>query len=148
ATRFVESADRVFADVEKDARAQSAYFSNLIVDYSRIFMLLSLLCVIGAAGVFLYVNRSVISRLRKLSDNMRTSADGTAAPSLIAGNDEIADMAKVADFFATSLAQREQVLRESVAELRALGEVTQAVNSSVDLETVLTTIVANATTLS
>jgi signal transduction histidine kinase len=148
ATRFVESADRVFADVEKDARAQSAYFSNLIVDYSRIFMLLSLLCVIGAAGVFLYVNRSVISRLRKLSDNMRRSADGTAAPILISGNDEIADMAKAADFFATSLAQREQVLRESVAELRALGEVTQAVNSSVDLETVLTTIVANATTLS
>jgi len=33
-----------------------------------------------------------------------------------------------------SLAQREQGLRESVAELRALGEVTQAVNSSVDLE--------------
>jgi signal transduction histidine kinase len=55
---------------------------------------------------------------------------------------------KAADFFATSLAQREQVLRESVAELRALGEVTQAVNSSVDLETVLTTIVAKATQLS
>ena len=36
----------------------------------------------------------------------------------------------------------------SVAELRALGEVTQAVNSSVDLETVLTTIVAKATQLS
>jgi hypothetical protein len=35
-------------------RAQSAYFSNPIVDYSRIFMVLSLLCVIGAAGAFLY----------------------------------------------------------------------------------------------
>jgi signal transduction histidine kinase len=57
-------------------------------------------------------------------------------------------MAKAADFFATSLAQREQGLRESVDELRALGEVTQAVNSSVDLETVLTTIVAKATQLS
>jgi signal transduction histidine kinase len=104
--------------------------------------------VVGAAGVFLYINRSVISRLQKLSDNMRRSADGTAAPILISGNDEIADMAKAADFFATSLAQREQVLHESVAELRALGEVTQAVNSSVDLETVLTTIVAKATQLS
>ena len=107
-----------------------------------------LLCLFGAAGVFVYINRSVISRLRKLSENMRRSADGTAAPILISGNDEIADMAKAADFFATSLAQREQGLRESVAELRALGEVTQAVNSSVDLETVLTTIVAKATQLS
>jgi signal transduction histidine kinase len=86
--------------------------------------------------------------LQKLSANMRRSADGAAAPILISGNDEIADMAKAADFFATSLAQREQGLRESVAELRALGEVTQAVNSSVDLETVLTTIVAKATQLS
>jgi signal transduction histidine kinase len=148
AARFVESADRVFTDVQKDATAQSDYFSSLIADYSRIFTILSLLCVAGAAGVFLYINRSVISRLQKLSDNMRRSADRTATPILISGNDEIADMAKAADFFATSLAQREQGLRESVAELRALGEVTQAVNSSVDLETVLTTIVAKATQLS
>jgi len=148
AARFVESADRVFEDVQKDARAQSDYFSSLIADYSRIFTVLSLLCVLGAAGVFLYINRSVISRLQKLSNNMRRSADGTAAPILISGNDEIADMAKAADFFAASLAQREQGLRESVAELRALGEVTRAVNSSVDLETVLTTIVTKATQLS
>jgi GAF domain-containing protein/CheY-like chemotaxis protein/anti-sigma regulatory factor (Ser/Thr protein kinase) len=39
-------------------------------------------------------------------------------------------------------------LARSVEELRALGEVSQAVNSTVDLETVLTTIVAKATQLS
>ena len=39
-------------------------------------------------------------------------------------------------------------LIQSVDELRALGEVSQAVNSTVDLETVLTTIVAKATQLS
>jgi signal transduction histidine kinase len=148
ATRFVESADRVVGDVQNEARAQSDYFSSVIVDYSRVFAVLSLLCVIGAASVFIYINRSVISRLQKLSDSMRRSADGNAAPILISGNDEIADMARAADFFATSLAQREEGLRESVAELRALGEVTRAVNSSVDLETVLTTIVAKATQLS
>ena len=142
------SADRVFADVQKDARSQSDYFSGMIANYSRVFTILSLLCLVSAGAVFLYLNRSVISRLQKLSENMRRSADGTAAPILISGNDEIADMARAADFFATSLVQREQGLRESVAELRALGEVTQAVNSSVDLETVLTTIVTKATQLS
>ena len=142
------SADRVFADVQRDARAQSDHFSGLIANYSRVFTVLSLFCLISAVGVFLYLNRSVISRLQKLSENMLRSADGTAAPILISGNDEIADMARAADFFATSLAQREQGLRELVAELRALGEVTQAVNSSVDLETVLTTIVTKATQLS
>jgi signal transduction histidine kinase len=43
---------------------------------------------------------------------------------------------------------RTRELTQSVEELRALGEVTQAVNSTVDLETVLTTIVAKATQLS
>ena len=118
------SADRVFADVQKDARSQSDYFSGLIVNYSRVFSILSLLCLVSAGGVFLYLNRSVISRLQKLSENMRRSAAGTATPILISGNDEISDMARAADFFATSLVQREQGLRESVAELRALGEVT------------------------
>jgi len=43
---------------------------------------------------------------------------------------------------------RTRELGQSVGELRALGEVSQAVNSTVDLETVLTTIVTKATQLS
>jgi signal transduction histidine kinase len=43
---------------------------------------------------------------------------------------------------------RTRELSQSVGELRALGEVSQAVNSTLDLETVLTTIVAKATQLS
>ena len=43
---------------------------------------------------------------------------------------------------------RTRELSQSIGELRALGEVSQAVNSTVDLQTVLTTIVAKATQLS
>jgi signal transduction histidine kinase len=43
---------------------------------------------------------------------------------------------------------RTRELSQSVEELRALGEVTQAVNSTLDLESVLTTIVAKAVQLS
>jgi signal transduction histidine kinase/DNA-binding response OmpR family regulator len=43
---------------------------------------------------------------------------------------------------------RTRELSQSIGELRALGEVSQAVNSTLDLETVLTTIVAQATQLS
>jgi signal transduction histidine kinase len=46
------------------------------------------------------------------------------------------------------LRQRTNELGRSVEELRALGEVSQAVNSTLDLETVLSTIVANAVQLS
>src|SRR6202048_3077641 len=46
------------------------------------------------------------------------------------------------------LRQRTDQLGRSVGELRALGEVSQAVNSTLDLETVLTTIIAKAAQLS
>jgi GAF domain-containing protein len=48
----------------------------------------------------------------------------------------------------TELRQRTDDLGRSVGELRALGEMSQAVNSTLDLETVLETIVANAVQLS
>ena len=46
------------------------------------------------------------------------------------------------------LRQRTDDLSRSVGELRALGEISQAVNSTLDLETVLSTIVAKAVQLS
>jgi PAS domain S-box-containing protein len=48
----------------------------------------------------------------------------------------------------TPLRQREMQLAESLRQQTALGEVTQAVTSTLDLQTVLTTIVAKATQLS
>jgi signal transduction histidine kinase len=48
----------------------------------------------------------------------------------------------------SELRARTDELGRSVGELRALGEVSQAVNSTLDLETVLTTIVAKAVQLS
>jgi len=48
----------------------------------------------------------------------------------------------------TELRQRTDELGRSVGELRALGEVSQAVNSTLDLETVLETIVTKAAQLS
>jgi len=48
----------------------------------------------------------------------------------------------------TELRQRTDELGRSVEELRALGEVSQAVNSTLDIETVLTTIVSRAVQLS
>ena len=48
----------------------------------------------------------------------------------------------------TELRHRTDELGRSVGELRALGEVSQAVNSTLDLQTVLSTIVAKAVQLS
>jgi signal transduction histidine kinase len=75
AAHFVASAERIFTDIQRDVRSQSDFFGSLISEYSRLFTILSLLCIAGAAGAFLYVNRSVIQRLRKLSEGMAVSAE-------------------------------------------------------------------------
>ena len=120
--------------------------------------------------VWLYVGRDVIARLTALSNRMLTLARGDLnSPLPQGGPDEIGHMAESLAVFrdnAVSLdhllgereqaAQRlEEIVRErtdelgrSVQELRALGEVSQAVNSTLDLETVLSTIVSKAVQLS
>jgi adenylate cyclase len=110
-----------------------------------------------------------VRRLTDLNDGMLAIASGKLQPVEIGGADEISAMGRAVEIFRRNtlerdalLSEREQAasrleeevevrtaeLAQSVAELRALGEVTQAVNSTINLETVLATIVAKAVQLS
>jgi signal transduction histidine kinase len=106
----------------------------------------------------------------QLSTGMVAIAAGTRQePIAISGSDEVAEMGRVVEVFRKNTLERDELLAEkglaaerlenevkqrtaelaqSVQELRALGDVSQAVNSTIDLETVLFTIVTKAVQLS
>jgi adenylate cyclase len=151
---------------EANAKALSVVrFSTWILVIAVILSLIS-----SALIVWLYVGRNVVARLTTLSGAMRAIVGGQrdiAIPT--GGSDEIAEMAHAVEVFRDNaialdqllaeqeqaavrleqkVEQRTQELSKSIGELRALGEVTQAVTSTLDLQTVLTTIVAKATQLS
>ena len=101
---------------------------------------------------------------------MLAIAEGNLATNVpTGGNDEIAEMGGVVEVLRKNTLERDELLIEraqaadrlekqveertaelaqSVKELRALGDVSQAVNSTIDLQTVLSTIIAKAVQLS
>jgi signal transduction histidine kinase len=138
---------------------------------ARVLLTFAALSLIGSILiVWLYVGRNLLRRLMRLSDGMLAiAAGGHHRPINISGSDEVAQMGLVVEIFRKNTLERDELLAEraqaadrlerqvkertaelaqSVEELRALGDVTQAVNSSIDLQTVLTTIVTTATQLS
>jgi signal transduction histidine kinase/CheY-like chemotaxis protein len=129
------------------------------------FVLLAALCIAVLAGMFL-AGRMVgpIQALRigaarlgsgdlsqriavKTGDELEALADQFNA---MAGQlqESYAGLEKKVEERTHELETRSHELAQSVGELRALGEVTQAVNSTLDLATVLSTIVAKAVQLS
>ncbi len=138
---------------------------------ARILLSFAVLSLIGSILiVWLYVGRNVIGRLMRLSNGMLAIAGGGRhKPIEISGSDEIAEMGRVVEILRKNTLERDELLihkaqaadrleqqvkertaelAQSVDELHALGDVTQAVNSSIDVETVLATIVAKAVQLS
>ena len=120
--------------------------------------------------VWLYVGRNIVSRLTALSRSMLAIAEGNLATNVpTGGSDEISEMGGVVEVLRKNTLERNELLIEreqtavrlekqveertielarSVEELRALGDVSQAVNSTIDLQTVLSTIISKAVQLS
>jgi signal transduction histidine kinase/CheY-like chemotaxis protein len=143
-----------------------------VVDFSTLGVIVAVVLslVTSTLIVWLYVSRNLIQRLMYLSGGMLAIAGGRQRdPIKISGTDEITEMGRVVEIFRQNTLERDELLAEkaqaaerlehevkqrtvelaqSVQELRALGDVSQAVNSTIDLQTVLSTIVAKAVQLS
>lgn len=163
--------NRLVLEAETDVASSTENALSLQRLSARILLLLAAFSLIGSALiVWLYVGRNLIRRLMGLSDGMLAIVAGNYdQPIDVSGSDEVAAMGRTVEVFRKNTLERDALLAEraqaadrleqqvkertgelaqSVEELRALGQVTQAVNSTVDLQTVLNTIVAKATQLS
>jgi signal transduction histidine kinase/CheY-like chemotaxis protein len=164
ADRLVSLAKQDIAQANEDAISVQRFSARVLIAAVALSLLSSVLI------VWLYVGRSIVSRLTALSRSMLAIAEGNLAASLpTGGSDEIAEMGRVVEVLRKNTFERDELLIEkaqaadrlekqveertaelaqSVKELRALGEVSQAVNSTIDLQTVLSTIIAKAAQLS
>ena len=162
--RLVGQAETEVNASTRDALSVQRLSARVLIALVALSLLSSILI------VWLYVGRNIVRRLTSLSDGMLAIAGGRLhTPVAAQGADEIAAMGRAVEVFRKNTLERDELLAEkaqaadrlekqveertaelaqSVEELRALGEVSQAVNSTIDLETVLSTIVAKAVQLS
>jgi signal transduction histidine kinase/DNA-binding response OmpR family regulator len=159
---FDRTRDRIAATGDR-AKSAQRFGQNVLLSVAVSSLICSFLI------VWLYVGRSIVARLARLDAIMREIAGGKRdSPVAIGGSDEVASMGRAVEVFRRYAIERDQLLTEradtalrleqrvterteelarSVEELQALGEVGRAVGSSLDLDTVLVTIVTHAVRL-
>jgi signal transduction histidine kinase len=162
--RLVGQAEQDISSLTRGALSVQRLSARMLFAFAALSFLSSILI------VWLYVSRNLIRRLMHLNSGMLAIAAGRQqVPIEIAGSDEVTEMGRVVEVFRKNTLERDELLAEkaqaadrlehevrqrtaelarSVEELRALGDVSQTVNSTIDLETVLSTIVAKAVQLS
>ena len=144
----------VFAELPTD-EAYGPLYSAIMRSGSLLFAALALALVAG-----LFLARKLVVPIRALRKGAALIGGGDLSQRIsIKTGDELEGLADQFNDMANRLQEsysglerkvevRTSELAQSVEELRALGEVSQAVNSTLDLETVLDTIVAKAVQLS
>ena len=169
--RVTAAVDRLVLEAENDVSSSARGALSVQRLSARVLLAFATLSLLSSVLiVWLYVSRNLIRRLMQLNSGMAAIASGKEhGPIAIAGSDEVAEMGRVVEIFRKNTVERDELLAEkaqaaerlesevkqrtaelaqSVEELRALGDVSQAVNSTIDLETLLSTIVAKAVQLS
>jgi len=154
--------------VTSDARAMASRRMTaaeaLMTQAGQISIGTGLFVVAILLGAAIFGVLSIGKPIRHIAGVLLQLADGSRGVDIpyTGRGDEVGDAARAARTFRDSLVRLEKLeaeqkeaaartvaeLARSVGELRALGEVTRAVTSTLDLETVLTTIVAKAAQLS
>ncbi|AWJ84235.1 hybrid sensor histidine kinase/response regulator [Azospirillum sp. TSH58] len=120
--RLVGAVSDHFLAIEQDIAARSGEFERVIRDGKNAILAMAVVSILGALGIFLYIHRNVVRRLRGLQTAMTASAAGRSVAIPTHGQDEIADMARALHYFVATIRSREHALSESGRRLRAILE--------------------------
>jgi len=171
ATMMLGQTDDTFKDVDTIFQTLSNEMSETALGLSNqlyfaagqnknIIIWVTIIGCLISGFVAIMVGRSIVRPIEAVTDAMQRLSAGETNVDIGYRDrrDEIGQMVGAIDIFRGIALQNTQLLNElrdrtgelarSVEELRALGEVSQTVNSTLDLETVLATIVAKAVQLS
>ncbi len=154
ATMMLGQTDDTFKAVDTDLQDLSAAISYTASDmgtqlYSdagwneNIIILITLVGFVISTFVAVVVGQSIVSPVKSITNVMQRLSSGETNVEIGYRDrrDEIGRMVDAIEIFRRNIIERHE-------ELRALGEVSQTVNSTLDLETVLSAIVSKATQLS
>jgi len=120
--RLVAAVSDYFLAIEQDVTRRSAEFERVIREGESAIIAMALFSILGAAGIFMYIDRNVVRRLRVLQAAMVAHESGHAVAIPTRGRDEIGDMARALQFFVTTIKAREHDLRQGERRLRAILE--------------------------
>jgi signal transduction histidine kinase/CheY-like chemotaxis protein len=156
--------EKVTSDAKELASQYMIAATARMTKAAQISIGFGLFVVVILMGAAIFGVLSIGKPIRHIAGVLLQLADGSRELDIpyTGRGDEVGDAARAARTFRDNLVRLEKLeaeqkeaaartvaeLAKSVSELRALGEVTRAVTSTLDLETVLTTIVAKATQLS
>ncbi|MBP2292221.1 ATP-binding protein [Azospirillum rugosum] len=113
--------DHVMA-IERDISRRSTEFEGVIRNGRHAILVMALVSILGAVGIFLYIHKNVVRRLRGLQEAMTASAAGRPVTIPTRGLDEIADMARALHYFVATIRARERDLSDGERRLRAILE--------------------------
>ncbi|MGB0671013.1 MAG: EAL domain-containing protein [Rhodospirillales bacterium] len=122
ANRMVTEVATLVDQLRQEAQTKAQALAKDTVDRANLIMLVTGFCVFGAIVLIIYVRGSVIERIGTLRAAMVTRMEGGKSAIPVESQDEIGDMARVLNYFVTSLEDREQDLKASERKFREIAQ--------------------------
>ncbi len=117
AQKLIVAVGALVSQIQADIVTQNDTLGGLLASRTRIMFALAVFGLIGALVIAAYFQRSVIGRLNRLRQAMRSGHTAEGVLDLAGGHDEIAEMARAFIHFVEEIDRRDEDVRQSQRRL-------------------------------